>query len=166
MNAWDSVIRFETTPLRSQRQQSARRHRHRRIIALQTAGVGSRSVARTYAHDGRSGDIDLLLWPVNFSLAYVGYEVLTPFVAYGVEAGLRYSDPTVVEQLLHKIVSPFCTEMPLVRERASCLAGRSCDWRRGAARQACRGRRDDETPGPAAQVARTIAEARPRQVLE
>jgi NAD(P)H dehydrogenase (quinone) len=27
--------------------------------------------AGTYAHDGRSGDIDLLLWPVNFSLAYV-----------------------------------------------------------------------------------------------
>jgi NAD(P)H dehydrogenase (quinone) len=23
----------------------------------------------TYAHDGRSGDIDLMLWPVNFSLA-------------------------------------------------------------------------------------------------
>jgi len=28
--------------------------------------------AETYAHDGRSGDIDLLLWPVGFSLAYVG----------------------------------------------------------------------------------------------
>ena len=28
----------------------------------------------TYAHDGSSGDIDLLLWPVNFSLAYVGYD--------------------------------------------------------------------------------------------
>ena len=39
----------------------------------------------TYAFDGRSGDIDLLLWPVNFSLAYVGYTVLSPFIAYGVE---------------------------------------------------------------------------------
>ena len=27
----------------------------------------------TYEHDGRSGDIDLMLWPVNFTLAYVGY---------------------------------------------------------------------------------------------
>ena len=50
----------------------------------------------TYAFDGRSGDIDLMLWPVNFTLAYVGYDVLTPFVAYGVEAGLRYSDPAEV----------------------------------------------------------------------
>jgi NAD(P)H dehydrogenase (quinone) len=32
----------------------------------------------TYAHDGRSGDIDLMLWPVNFSLAYLGCTVLAP----------------------------------------------------------------------------------------
>ncbi len=47
----------------------------------------------TYEHDGRCGDIDLLLWPVNFTLAYVGYEILAPFVSYGVEAGLRYTRP-------------------------------------------------------------------------
>jgi NAD(P)H dehydrogenase (quinone) len=57
----------------------------------------------TYAFDGRSGDIDLLLWPVNFSLAYVGYSVLSPFVAYGVEAGLRYSDASVVEARLQRV---------------------------------------------------------------
>ena len=57
----------------------------------------------TYAFDGRSGDIDLLLWPVNFSLAYVGYSVLSPFIAYGVEAGLRYSDESVVTARLKRI---------------------------------------------------------------
>jgi len=57
----------------------------------------------TYGFDGRSGDIDLLLWPVNFSLAYVGYAVLAPFVAYGVEAGLRYSDASVVEARLRRV---------------------------------------------------------------
>ncbi len=61
----------------------------------------------TYEYDGRSGDIDLMLWPVNFTLAYVGYEVLAPFVAYGVEAGLRYSDPAVVEARLKGIVAEF-----------------------------------------------------------
>jgi NAD(P)H dehydrogenase (quinone) len=45
----------------------------------------------TYAHNGRSADIDLLFWPVNFSLAYVGFTVLAPFVGYGVETALRYS---------------------------------------------------------------------------
>ena len=82
----------------------------------------------TYAHDGRSGDIDLLLWPVNFSLAYVGYKVLAPFVAYGVEAGLRYSDPAVVEQRLHEIVSAFRVELPLVRERATIPFNRMAEW--------------------------------------
>jgi len=53
--------------------------------------------------DGRSGDIDLLLWPVNFTLAYVGYSVLRPFVAYRVEAGLRYSDASVVEARLKRV---------------------------------------------------------------
>jgi NAD(P)H dehydrogenase (quinone) len=57
----------------------------------------------TYAFDGRSGDIDLLLWPVNFSLAYLGYAVLSPFVAYGVEAGLRYSEASVVEARLKRV---------------------------------------------------------------
>ena len=60
----------------------------------------------TYAYDGRSGDIDLMLWPVNFTLAYVGYTVLTPFVAYGVEAGIRYSDPGAVEKRLSTCSSP------------------------------------------------------------
>jgi NAD(P)H dehydrogenase (quinone) len=65
---------------------------------------------------------------VNFSLAYVGYEVLTPFVAYGVEAGLRYSNPTVVDHRLHKIDSAFRTEMPLVRERATIPFNHMAEW--------------------------------------
>ena len=59
--------------------------------------------AETYAFDGRSGDIELLLWPVNFTLAYVGFSVLRPFVAYGVEAGLRYSEASVVESRLQRL---------------------------------------------------------------
>src|SRR5271165_4059212 len=53
--------------------------------------------ADTYAFDGRSGDIELLLWPVHFSLAYIGYSVLAPFIAYGVESAIRYSEPGAVD---------------------------------------------------------------------
>ena len=83
---------------------SKKRFEHGRFTgkrAILSVTVGTS--AATYAHDGRSGDIDLLLWPVNFSLAYVGFAVLQPFVAYGVEAGLRYSDPSVVEARLARI---------------------------------------------------------------
>jgi NAD(P)H dehydrogenase (quinone) len=61
----------------------------------------------TYMYDNRSGDIDLMLWPVNFNLAYAGFTVLEHFVAYGVEAGLRYSDPAIVEARLQNIVQDF-----------------------------------------------------------
>ena len=82
----------------------------------------------TYAYDGRSGDIELMLWPVNFSLAYVGFEVLAPFVAYGVEAGLRYSDPTVVEARLQAIVADFCAALPGHRDRAIIPFNRMEEW--------------------------------------
>lgn len=57
----------------------------------------------TYAYNGRSGDIDLMLWPVNFSLAFVGYTVLSPFVAYGVESGIQYSGAEAVAKRLNQI---------------------------------------------------------------
>jgi NAD(P)H dehydrogenase (quinone) len=84
--------------------------------------------AETYAHDGRSGDIALLLWPVNFSLAYVGYEVLAPFVAYGVEAGLRYSDPGVVEARLRRIEEDWTRALDVIEERATIPFNRMADW--------------------------------------
>ena len=83
---------------------SKQRFEHGRFVgkrAMLSVTVGTSEA--TYAHDGRSGDIDLLLWPVNFSLAYVGFTVLRPFVAYGVEAGLRYSDPTAIADRLRGI---------------------------------------------------------------
>lgn len=39
-----------------------------------------------------------MVWPVNFSLAFVVYQVLAPFVADGVEGGLRYSGDAVVQE--------------------------------------------------------------------
>lgn len=82
----------------------------------------------TYEHDGRSGDIELMLWPVNFSLAYVGYDVLAPFVAYGVEAGLRYSDPATVEARLASIAADFCATLPRLDQRATIPFNRMAEW--------------------------------------
>ena len=82
----------------------------------------------TYAFDGRSGDIDLLLWPVNFSLAYVGYAVLTPFVAYGVEAGLRYSDASVVEARLQRVAEDLGATLQGLDGRAVVPFNRMAEW--------------------------------------
>jgi NAD(P)H dehydrogenase (quinone) len=82
----------------------------------------------TYAYDGRSGDIDLLLWPINFSLAYVGYTVLEPFVAYGVEAGLRYSEPAAVAARLKRIVDEFREALPNIDQRPTIPFNRKAEW--------------------------------------
>jgi NAD(P)H dehydrogenase (quinone) len=108
---------------------SRRRFENGRFVgkrAMLSVTVGTSR--ETYAHDGRSGDIDLLLWPVNFSLAYVGYEVLEPFVAYGVEAGLRYSDPSEIEARLAAIVADFRAQLADVGERATLPFNRMEEW--------------------------------------
>ncbi len=60
----------------------------KRAVMSVTAGAPR----ATFAHNGRNGDIDLLMWPTQFTLSYVGFSVLPPFVTYGVEGGLIYSD--------------------------------------------------------------------------
>ena len=82
----------------------------------------------TYGFDGRSGDIDLLLWPVNFSLAYVGYSVLTPFVAYGVEAGLRYSDASAVEARLRRVEEDLKGALRSLDRRLMIPFNRMAEW--------------------------------------
>ena len=82
----------------------------------------------TYAFNGRSGDIDLMLWPVNFSLAYVGYDVLSPHVAYGVEAGLRYSDPDVIAARLKKIEDDWAARLQTIEDEAAIPFNGMADW--------------------------------------
>ena len=108
---------------------SRKRFEHGRFVgkrAMLSVTVGTSP--DTYAHDGRSGDIDLMLWPVNFSLAYVGYEVVAPFVAYGVEAGLRYSDPAAIEERLRAITADLCATLPRAGERATIRFNRMDEW--------------------------------------
>jgi len=94
--------------------------------ALLSVTVGTS--AETYAFDGRSGDIDLLLWPVNFTLAYVGYTVLAPFVAYGVEAGLRYSDPAAITARLDAIAGQYAGQLRELDRRPAIPFNRMSEW--------------------------------------
>lgn len=82
----------------------------------------------TYAHDGRSGDIDLLLWPVNFSLAYVGCTVLSPFIAYGVEGGLRYSETTVLETRLKTVAENYSAALANLKDRLVIPFNQMAEW--------------------------------------
>jgi NAD(P)H dehydrogenase (quinone) len=82
----------------------------------------------TYMHNGRSGDIDLMLWPVNFTLAYVGYEVLAPFIAYGVEGGLRYSDEATIKARLQGVANDFHHQLADLDVRPTIPFNRMAEW--------------------------------------
>jgi NAD(P)H dehydrogenase (quinone) len=82
----------------------------------------------TYAFDGRSGDIELLLWPVTFSLAYVGFSVLEPHVAYGVEAGLRYSDPHEIQDRLKRIQTTYVSRLQKIEDETVVPFNSMSDW--------------------------------------
>ncbi|MGB7756084.1 MAG: hypothetical protein WBL23_08470 [Salinisphaera sp.] len=48
---------------------------------------------RAFLPYGRGGSIERLLWPINYSLYYMGFDVLAPQVAYGVQgAGIAYRE--------------------------------------------------------------------------
>ena len=98
----------------------------RRAMLSVTVGTSE----TTYAHNGRSGDIELLLWPINFSLAYVGYTVLSPFVAYGVEAGLRYSDAATVEARLKGIETDWAATLGRLDQRRIIPFNTMAEWGR------------------------------------
>ena len=68
---------------------SRRRHEHgamRGKRALPSVPTGSS--ARACGMDGREGDTRLLLWPLMYSLRYVGFDVMEPHVVHGVRSGL------------------------------------------------------------------------------
>lgn len=124
LKGWfDRVLAYGETYTSSKRFENGRFAGKRAMLSV-TVGTSR----ETYAHDGRSGDVDLLLWPVNFTLAYVGYTVLTPFVTYGVEAGLRYSDPAVVEARLKRAAEDFCAVLPKAHKRAAIPFNRMAEW--------------------------------------
>jgi len=58
----------------------------RRALVSVTAG-GPQS---TFEHNGRNGDLNLILWPLHFTLHYMGYSVLPHFAAFGIAASIRY----------------------------------------------------------------------------
>lgn len=67
----------------SRRRYDAGHFRGKRAICSVTTG----GPAHTFTQHGRGGPIERLLWPIHYSLHYMGFDVLPPHVAYGVQGG-------------------------------------------------------------------------------
>ena len=60
--------------------------RGKRAVVSVTSGAPEGA----FGPGARGGDLDVMLWPVQYSLHYMGFTVLPPFVSYGVQ-GHGYS---------------------------------------------------------------------------
>jgi len=54
------------------------------------------------AHDGQEGDTRLILWPINYSLHYLGFTVLESLIITGVRSAVAGEDPAVHEHRLQE----------------------------------------------------------------
>lgn len=55
--------------------------RGKRVILSVTTGAPEAA----FAGNGRGGNIETMLWPIHYSLYYMGFSVLPPFIAYGIQ---------------------------------------------------------------------------------
>lgn len=75
---YSSTMRYDTGYFRGRR-------------ALCSATTGAPEAA--FEPGGRAGEIDKILWSTQYSLYYMGFDILPPFVSYGVQGhGFSYAD--------------------------------------------------------------------------
>lgn len=65
------------------------RFRGKRAFLSVTTGAS----APAFWPDGQCANLDLILWPIHFSLSYVGFEVLPPHRSFGVISDSSQVDP-------------------------------------------------------------------------
>jgi NAD(P)H dehydrogenase (quinone) len=82
----------------------------------------------TYRYNGRNGDIELLLWPLNFTLHYLGFTVLRPCVCFGVEGGLKYSEEGAAARRLKDYLATFEQTLESLEARETIPFNGWKDW--------------------------------------
>lgn len=82
----------------------------------------------TFQHNGRNADVNLILWPLHFTLSYLGFTVLEPFVSFGIEGGLKYSDEGDAVQRLRDYQSAFAAALADIDTRPSIPFNGWDDW--------------------------------------
>ncbi len=124
LKGWlDRVLVYGDVYTSKKRYDHGRFRGRRAMLSLTTGGP-----EETFTFNGRNADIDLLLWPINFTLYYVGYEVLEPFVAFGVEGGLKYSSQEEAIRRLDRHRIAFREVLADIDQRPALRFNGSEDW--------------------------------------
>lgn len=80
----------------------------RRAICSVTTGAP----ATAFGPGGRGGDIERLLWPIHYSLYYMGFTVLPPFLSHGIQGGgLSYQAEASFQAHLSKLTQDWAKRL-------------------------------------------------------
>jgi NAD(P)H dehydrogenase (quinone) len=124
LKGWlDRVFVYGRTYTSRIRYDAGRFRGKRAMLSVTTGGPET-----TFKHNGRNGDIDLLLWPLNFTLYYVGFTVLAPFVAFGVEGGLKYSGEAEARRRLTEYLRDYEKALHTLDNRPAIPFNGWSDW--------------------------------------
>lgn len=75
--------------------------RGRRAICSVTSGAPEVS----FTPGGRAGEVDQILWSFHYSLYYMGFDVLSPYLTHGVQGhGFSYSDDNAFEDNMKRSI--------------------------------------------------------------
>lgn len=81
----------------SQKRYGTGHFKGRRAIVSVTTGAPRAA----FGPGSRGGDFETMLWPVQYSMHYMGFSVLPPFISYGVQGhGYNYEDKSSLEERL------------------------------------------------------------------
>lgn len=88
--------------------------RGRRAVCSVTSGAP----AAAFGPGGRGGDIETLLWPIQYSLHYMGFSVLPPMLSFGVQGpGYSYQSEDDLARHLQERLDSWGARVPrLLRE--------------------------------------------------
>lgn len=105
--------------------------RGKRAICSVTTGAP----ASTFGNDARGGDIGVLLWPIQYSLYYMGFTVLPPFLAYGIQGhGYAYQEESEFRDQLETYKAQWAERLEhFERDEPIPFPGWS-DWEKAACR--------------------------------
>lgn len=82
-----------------------------------------------FGSSGRGGDIDLLLWPIQYSLYYMGFSVLPAFVAYGVQGhGYAYQEKAQFDRQLERHKLQWSQRLERIEQTAPLAFPGWTDW--------------------------------------
>lgn len=82
--------------------------RGKRAIVSVTTGAPRAA----FGPGSRGGDFETMLWPLQYSMHYMGFSVLPPFISYGVQGhGYSYEDKSSLEERLSENIEAWASHL-------------------------------------------------------